>query len=247
MKYLIKAIISYLRYYSKINGFGGIIEYTIFKGKNQIIIGKCIVKNSKIHNNIKINEKSKITNSILKGHNTIGMECQISNSTIGQFSYLSDNCKLNNASVGNFCSIGPNLLVGLGTHPLTRVSTSPLFYSTNNMLNLTLVKSNTFKEYKKTTIGHDVWIGANVIIKDGINIGNGSVIGAGSIVTKDVQKYAIIGGAPAKTIRFRHNEEIIKNLEKLNWYHKDIEYIKNNIDIFQIENLENKDLLNVKD
>lgn len=53
------------------------------------------------------------------------------------------------------------------------------------------------------TIGNDVWIGMRSIIMPGVNIGDGSVIGAGAVVTKDVPAYAIVGGVPAKVIKYR--------------------------------------------
>jgi len=59
------------------------------------------------------------------------------------------------------------------------------------------------KNYYKTTIANDVWIGANVIITAGCTIGNHVIIAAGAVVTKDVPDYAIVGGVPAKTIGTR--------------------------------------------
>ena len=52
-------------------------------------------------------------------------------------------------------------------------------------------------------IGDDVWIGTNVIILPGVNIGSHCIIGAGAVVTKDVPDYAVVGGVPAKVIRYR--------------------------------------------
>ena len=56
---------------------------------------------------------------------------------------------------------------------------------------------------KEVVIGNDVWIGMRSIIMPGVKIGNGAVIGAGAVVTKDVPDYAIVGGVPAKVIRYR--------------------------------------------
>ena len=67
--------------------------------------------------------------------------------------------------------------------------------------------------YKSMTlpiiIGDDVWIGANAVILDGVNIGDGAIIGAGAVVTKDVPPYAIVGGVPGKIIRYRCTEKQI--------------------------------------
>ena len=67
-------------------------------------------------------------------------------------------------------------------------------------------------------IGHDVWIGANAIISRGVTIGNGAVVAAGAVVTKDVQPYSVVGGVPAKHIKFRFSPEEIEQLENLKWY-----------------------------
>lgn len=70
-------------------------------------------------------------------------------------------------------------------------------------------------EAKSTVIGHDVWIGSRSTIMTGVVIGNGAIIAAGSVVTKDVEPYAIYGGAPAKKIKMRFNEEQIEEHERM--------------------------------
>lgn len=59
-------------------------------------------------------------------------------------------------------------------------------------------------EIRPVTVGNDVWIGMRSIIMPGVNIGNGVIIGAGAVVTKDIPDYAVVGGVPAKIIRFRN-------------------------------------------
>lgn len=81
-------------------------------------------------------------------------------------------------------------------------------------------------------IGHDVWIGANVIILPGVKIGNGAVIAAGAVVTKDVGAYEIVGGVPAKKIRLRFAMNEIEILEKVQWWNWSAEEIKRNMEFF---------------
>ena len=70
----------------------------------------------------------------------------------------------------------------------------------------------------QATFGNDVWTGHNCNIMAGVNVGDGAVIAAGSVVTEDVPPYAIVGGVPAKVIRYRFHEKIIERLLRLKWW-----------------------------
>jgi acetyltransferase-like isoleucine patch superfamily enzyme len=85
-------------------------------------------------------------------------------------------------------------------------------------------------------IGNDVWIGTSAIILSGVKIGHGAVVAAGSIVTKSVPPYAIVGGNPAKIIKYRLSEEKIEELLEMKWWDWSEEKIKKNIDFFSIKN-----------
>ena len=61
-----------------------------------------------------------------------------------------------------------------------------------------------------------MWIGTNAIICSGITIGQGAIIAAGSIVTKNVEPYSIVGGNPAKLIKYRFDKELIEKLMNIN-------------------------------
>ncbi|MBA3921161.1 MAG: CatB-related O-acetyltransferase [Nostocaceae cyanobacterium] len=137
---------------------------------------------------------------------------------MGRFNYVSSSSKLDLAEIGSFCSFGPELICGYGEHPTDFVSTNPVFFSTFKQCGTSFADKNYFEERKKIFIGHDVWIGARVFIRDGVKIGNGAIIGAGAVVVKDIPDYAIVGGVPAKIIRFRFSDEIIRELLNINWW-----------------------------
>ena len=84
-------------------------------------------------------------------------------------------------------------------------------------------------------IGNDVWIGRNAIIMDGVEIGSGAVVASGAIVTKDVPPYAIVGGVPAKVIRYRFDEQTIERLIESRWWDYPDEFIENELKFDDIE------------
>lgn len=165
--------------------------------------------------------------TIIHPHVHILENCIINDSEVHSYSYLGKNCLIQNATIGKFCSIANDVSIGLGNHPLDYFSTSPLLYRKQNTFNINLVEYDLqFEEYLPVSIGNDVWIGSRSIILGGISIGNGSVIAANSVVTKDVAPYAVIGGVPAKLIKYRFSEKKIDDLNNGKWWDMDLIKIK---------------------
>ena len=213
-----KILINKIRYPTCQIEFGSQIKNGTTLGDNAIIKRKAFIVNSKLGNGVKVHENCTISNSCLENNITIYNYCSLSNVFLGKFSYIAQNSQLNLTKLGKFCSIGPYLICGYGEHPTNFISTNPIFFSTYKQCGVTFASKSFFQELKEITIGHDVWIGARVFIKDGIKIGNGAVIAAGAVVVKDVPDYAIVGGIPAKIIRFRFSEEIIQELLNIQWW-----------------------------
>lgn len=152
---------------------------------------------------------------------------------IGRYTYGITNTTVENPnlieSIGAYCSINKHAKIGtLGNHSLETVTTFPFKYITG------MVFEDEFedKTNKKIEIGNDVWIGTNAIILPGVKIGDGAVIGAGAVVTKDVPPYAIVGGVPAKLIRYRFEHNIIQSLLEIKWWNWEVNKIKDNIELF---------------
>ena len=122
--------------------------------------------------------------------------------------------------IGNYCSIGPNVCFLLGgEHDLNRFSTYPFEQKFFGEENESITKG-------PITIEDDVWIGYGAIIMSGVRIGRGSVIAAGAVVTKDVPSYGIVGGVPAKLIRYRFEDSIRNKLSSVDFATINIEKIK---------------------
>jgi len=178
---------------------------------------------------LKIGYMSNAVNCEFGIYNTIYNEVILQKVILGDFTYIADNTKISRTEIGRFCSIGPNCMIGLGKHPSKDfVSTHPIFFSTLKQAQITFADKGYFDEFENIVIGNDVWIGANAIVIDGVKIGNGAIVAAGSVVTKDVPPYAIVGGVPAKIIRYRFEHETIKKLLELKWWDMDVESLKNN-------------------
>lgn len=150
------------------------------------------------------------------------------NVEIGKYTFINyDTVVYKNVKIGRYCSIGRNCEIGLSSHPVEFLSTHLFQIKDNNLFSNAHGYEELNKidwiEHKNVIIGNDVWIGSKVSIMNGINIGNGAIIGTGSIVTRDVEPYTIIIGAPAKIIRKRFTDIIIKELEYLKWWELNFE------------------------
>jgi acetyltransferase-like isoleucine patch superfamily enzyme len=125
--------------------------------------------------------------------------------------------------IGKYSSMPRNLLVIGGSHPITHQSCHPFFFNPD----LGYVDKLLIKRRSKLIIGNDVYIGFDVAIMPQVtSIGDGSVIAAGSVVVKDVPPFAVVGGNPAKIIKYRFNPETIDKIIASQWWTKDIDELK---------------------
>jgi acetyltransferase-like isoleucine patch superfamily enzyme len=130
-------------------------------------------------------------------------------------------------AIGKFCSIADGVRFVFGHHPTNRVSTYPF-----NALCFGQAPHADSMSKGNIVIGNDVWLGLNVVVLSGVEIGDGAVIAAGAVVNKSVPSYSIYGGVPAKFLKHRLSENQIPELLKIQWWDWPIEKIKENEELF---------------
>lgn len=166
---------------------------------------------------------------------------QIDCGSIGAFTQINmrmvksvaNNSVIEAQKIGRYCSIAHGVNIGMGGHSSGFLSSSTLFKFNQNAEKYftsfldkrdlsweAVMREKNWNSWRKPlpVIGNDVWIGYGATILNGITVGDGAIIGAGSVVTKDVAAYSIVGGVPAKVIRYRFNRQIIERLLQIAWW-----------------------------
>jgi len=178
----------------------------------------------------------------LEGKDCIADNAKLVHVKVGYSTYIGFDSAINNTRIGKFCCIA-GLETAIGRHPVKgeNISVHPAFYSKDGQYGYTYVNETSYIEAKYTdeaggyniTIGNDVWIGRGVMITDGVTVGDGAVIGARSLVTSDIEPYAIYAGSPAKKIGSRFDDETIAKLLETRWWDKGEPWIRDHAEQFR--------------
>lgn len=170
-----------------------------------------------------LNKDDFVYNGCIVGRYTYGHEALLGNSTV--------------KSIGRYCSIHKtaravvnHLKDCVSQH--TFIETCLDYSWEKREERVKLAKQHIEAANPPIKIGNDVWIGAYAVILPGVTIGDGAIIAAGAIVTKDVEDYSIVAGVPAKHIKYRFSEEIIKALKRIQWWNWERSLIEENIELF---------------
>ena len=131
-------------------------------------------------------------------------------------------------TIGNYCSVADGFLVFRRNHPVDRISQHPFFYSAQEGL----LDSDSVPPSCENPlhIGHDVWVGQNVLVTAGCkHIGDGAVVAAGAVVTTDVESLTVVGGVPAKFLRLRFPKQLHPAWRQSQWWMKQVHVVADDV------------------
>ena len=135
--------------------------------------------------------------------------------------------------IGKFCQIGCFVKVILGgDHNMKRLTTYPFGHIYEDFFECTEEQKASHPLTKGDVyIGNDVWISSYSTIYSGVHIGDGAVICGNSVVVKDVEPYSVVGGNPAKHIKYRFETDVIQSLLRLKWWNRSHQWINEHMDL----------------
>ena len=146
----------------------------------------------------------------LNSHNKTIIMSIVGKKSYGPIKVMDDSPNGSSLRIGSYCSIASDVqfLLG-GEHNINTISTYPFKVHVFGYAQEAGSKGD-------IVVKDDVWIGTNALICSGVTIGQGAIVAAGAVVTKDVEPYAVVGGIPAKVIKYRFNRELINKLCSMN-------------------------------
>lgn len=163
---------------------------------------------------------ARIRNCRLGEYTEIGEFCEMIDSSMDDYSYVSAHSAIIYSILGKFVNIASSVRLNPGFHPMERPSQHHFTYRPQRYGFAENDDKSFFhwRSIQRVQVGHDAWLGHGCTVMPGVRIGNGAVVGSGSVVTRDVPAYGIVGGVPAKIIRYRFNRDIGEALDRIAWW-----------------------------
>lgn len=194
---------------------------------------KHLITDSYGNDSVTVYNTTVIHDCILCGYNLIYPNVRLNRCHLGFGSYINSGTSFNNVFIGAYSSISSNVSIINGQHPSHFISTYPGFYSNAHEGIKTYADGVYFQEFEEkkyngytTYIGHDVLIGTGAVLTEGVYIAEGAIVLPHAVVVKDVEPYSIVGGVPAKTVKYRFEKDDIILLQQSKWWEKDTEWLQ---------------------
>lgn len=200
--------------------------------KDVILYDKAELSDSIVGQHSYIGEFSRVRRCHLGEYVRIDRQNLVQDTLLGDYTYTGPFDMIFRSRIGKFCSISYGVTIGPPEHNHHRLSMHPFIHLSNYSIFNEKEVIPSDKQNKPCVIGNDVWIGCNSTILRGVKIGDGAIVAANALVNKDVPPYAIVGGVPARIIKYRFRPEEIDRLLKLRWWDWSIDKIRKNRKIF---------------
>lgn len=174
-------------------------------------------------------EEDVLLNNVQLGRYTeIKAHSILEETRMGDYSYCAGYNQIYAAEIGKFCSIASFVRINPGNHPCYSRAAQHHFTYRRSLFGFGEDDERFFQERmnKVVTLGHDVWLGHNVTVMPGVTIGNGAVVGSAAVVTQDVEPYSVVAGVPARKIRMRFSDRVIRGIESTRWWDWDHDTIR---------------------
>lgn len=177
---------------------------------------------------------AEVMESSLARMSAVAYHGSVRRSNVGRYSSIGRYTKVADADIGSFCSISWDCTIGAHGHPFDTATSHqfPFLWAFRDP-SRTDWKYTWRANTRRVTLGSDVWIGANAVVRDGVRVGHGAVIGSGAVVTKDVAPYMVVGGVPAREIRARFPDGYRQRLLEIRWWDWSEDTLRVRADLFR--------------
>lgn len=187
-----------------------------------------------------IGDFTTVRDSKIGKYSQIQRNCDLLRTVIGNYTVIEKNAVLHDVSIGSFCEMSWYCSAGGDNHNYLLPSIHQFYWQSSfgfETAQETVGEGNFYKKLnsEECTIGNDVWIGSGVTINRKVHVGNGAILASGTVVTKDVPDYAIVGGVPAKIIKYRFDKKTIERLLNIAWWEWPHNILKENRHLFEVE------------
>lgn len=220
------------------------------KNQNQLIDAE-VSPSASLYHNVRvirstIDDKTSVGDYTTVRDSKVGKYCQIQRYcdllrvNIGNYTIIERNAVLHDVTIGSFCELSWYVGMGGDNHNYKLPSIHHWYWQTYFGFEhdeISVGKTNFFAKLnsEECIIGNDVWVGSGVTVNRKVHVGNGAILASGCVVTKDVPDYAIVGGAPARIIKYRFDEETIRRLQKIVWWDWPDDVLRENRHLFEVE------------